>query len=187
MFYLVIITSATILIAILNFLLGYAAPFWQILLYTTVGTLSIIAVDGIFAFAIRRLTPKKWYDPLSPAFAVSEKEAKLYRKLKIKRWKDMIPELGGFTSFSKSEIKDPNDPEYLERFIVEANYGQVIHIANALLGFLIAFIPISSAPSVWIPVFAVNFFLSLLPVAVLRYTSHTLIKLYKRSKKAAVA
>ena len=59
----------------------------------------------------------------------------------------------------------------------------IIHLANAALGFLIAFIPFCSSPSIWIPVFAVNFILSLMPVAVLRYTNHTLVALYERSEK----
>ena len=116
-------------------------------------------------------------------FTVSAKERKFYTKLKIKKWKDLVPELGLFTGFSKSEIKDSDDPEYLGRFLIESNYGVIIHIANAVLGFVIAFIPICSSPSIWIPIYVVNFVLSILPVAILRYTSHTLAKLYQRSKK----
>ena len=69
------------------------------------------------------------------------------------------------------------------KFLLEANFGVIIHLENALFGFLIAFIPPCSSPSIWIPVSAVNFVLSMLPVFVLRFTSHTLKKLYIRSKK----
>lgn len=184
MFYIIIILSAVFIISLCNFLCGYSASFWDILLYTGIGTVSIIAIDGIFAFLIRRLTPKSWYTPLAKVFSVTDKEAKFYRKIKIKSWKDKVPELGGFTNFSKGEIKSPDDSEYLARFLIEANYGVIIHIANAALGFLIAFIPFCSSASIWIPIFAVNFVLSLLPVAVLRFTSHTLVKLYKRSLRS---
>lgn len=187
MFYIIIIISAVLIISLTNFLCGYPASLLEILLNTSLGTIAVIAVDGIFAFIIRRLTPISWFAPLGKIFTVSDKEAKFYRKIKIKAWKDMVPELGGFTSFSKSEISDPNDSQYLARFLTESNYGVIIHIANALLGFLIAFFPFCSSPSIWIPIFAVNFVLSLLPVFVLRFTSHTLAKLYKRSLKAAVA
>ena len=71
----------------------------------------------------------------------------------------------------------------IERFIVEANYGVIIHIANAILGALVVLIPFCSSPSIWIPIFTVNFILSLLPVAVLRYTSYTLQNLHARCVK----
>ena len=184
MLYLTIIIGGAILIAIANTLVAFS---WQLLLTNllavAIGVIAIIAQDGIGAIIIRRLTPKTWYLPERRFFTVSAKERKFYTKLKIKKWKDLVPELGLFTGFSKSEIKDSDDPEYLGRFLMEANYGVIIHIANAVLGFVIAFIPICSSPSIWIPIYVVNFVLSILPVAILRYTSHTLAKLYQRSKK----
>lgn len=184
MLYLTIIIGGAILIAIANTLAAFS---WQLLLTNlfavAIGVIAIIAQDGIGAIIIRRLTPKTWYLTERRFFTVSAKERKFYTKLKIKKWKDLVPELGLFTGFSKSEIKDSDDPEYLGRFLIESNYGVIIHIANAVLGFVIAFIPICSAPSIWIPIYVVNFVLSILPVPILRYTSHTLAKLYQRSKK----
>lgn len=184
MLYLTVIIGGAIIIILANTLFSFTL---ELLLTNTiavvVGVLAIIAQDGITALIIRRLTPKSWYLPERRFFAVSSRERKFYTKIKIKKWKDLVPELGVFTGFSKSEIKDADDPKYLGRFLVESNYGVIIHIANAIFGFVIAFIPICSAPSVWIPIFAVNFVLSILPVAILRYTSHTLAKLYQRSKK----
>ena len=184
MLYLTIIIGGAILIAIANTLVAFSRQLLLTnLLAVAVGVIAIIAQDGIGAIIIRRLTPKAWYLPERRFFTVSAKERKFYTKLKIKKWKDYVPELGLFTGFSKSEIKDSDDPEYLGRFLVESNYGVIIHIANAALGFVIEFIPICSAPSIWIPIYVVNFVLSILPVAILRYTSHTLAKLYQRSKK----
>jgi hypothetical protein len=184
MLYLTIIIGGAILIAIANTLLSFSFELllWN-LLSVAIGVAAIIAQDGIGALIIRRLTPKKWFLPERRLFTVSAKERKFYTKVKIKKWKDHVPELGLFTGFSKSEIKEADDPEYLGRFLIESNYGVIIHVANAIFGFVIAFIPICSAPSIWIPIYAVNFVLSILPVAILRYTSHTLAKLYQRSKK----
>ena len=103
--------------------------------------------------------------------------------MKVKSWVSLVPELGLFTGFHKDSLGSASDSKYLARFLLESNYGVVIHIANGILGFLIAFIPICSAPSIWIPIFVVNLILSLMPVAILRYNSHTLYKLYLRSKK----
>lgn len=153
-------------------------------LETTIYTVGVIAVDGLFAFLIRRLTPMKWYKPGRRIFSVSKKEKNFYNKIKIKSWKDKVPELGGFTSFHKNELSSSNDVEYLKRFIIESNYGVIIHVENALLGFMIFLIPMCSAPSIWIPIFAVNLVLSMLPVFVLRYVTHTLNRLYEKQIKS---
>ena len=186
MLYLIIILIATLLICGVN--LVFMVPFSLLEIATVVfstllGVVAIIAIDGISALIIRRLTPTSWYSPERKVFKVSKKERDFYKKLKIKQWKDKVPELGGFTSFHKDKLVSTDDEAYLERFILEANYGVVIHLANAILGFLIAFIPLCSSPSIWIPIVAVNFLLSLLPVAILRYTSYTLHNLYVRCNK----
>ncbi len=184
MFYIITILVSACLIIAAN--VAFFPFSWELLgsfsLSVAIGVAAVIAVDGIFALVIRRLTPTSWYHPKNELFTVSKSERELYHRLKIKKWKDLVPELGLFTGFSKSEVKDTGDSAYLERFLIESNYGMVIHTANALFGFLIMFIPRCSSPSVWIPIFAVNFVLSLMPVAVLRYTGYTLLRLYKRSK-----
>ena len=150
---------------------------------TALGALAVFLIDAISALIIRRLTPKKLYLPSKKIFKVSKRERNFYRAIKIKAWKDHVPELGGFTSFHKDKLESNSDAEYLERFIIEANYGVVIHLANALLGFLILFIPFCSSPTIWIPIFAVNFVLSILPVFILRYTLYSLQNLYSRAAK----
>lgn len=184
MYYLIAIFISIIITVFINLL--FFVPFTVEALISTAGAVCIgavaaFAIDGISAFVLRRLTPKSWYRPNRKIFTVSKKEKNFYNKLKIKAWKDKVPELGGFTSFHKNELKSESDPEYLERFIIEANYGVIIHIANALLGILVVLIPYCNAPSVCIPVILVNFILSILPVFILRYTSYTLLRLYNRS------
>ena len=185
MFYLIVIIVACALTVLANlaFVPTMSADVGRLVISVLVGTVAVIAVDGISALIIRRLTPQKWFSAERAAFAVSRGEHKLYMKMKVKKWVTLVPELGIFTGFHKDKIQSTADKEYLGRFLLEANYGVVIHLANALLGFVIAFIPLCSAPSVWIPIFAVNFILSLMPVAILRYNSYTLRRLYLRSAK----
>jgi hypothetical protein len=184
MFYIITILVCAILIILGNMVF---LPFsWELVgflsLSVAIGVVAIIAEDGLSALIIRRLTPKSLFHPRRRFFEISKPEHNFYKSIKIKKWKDLVPELGLFTGFSKSEIQSTADSAYLERFLIESNYGMVIHAANALLGFVIMFIPICSAPSIWIPIFAVNFILSMMPVAVLRHTSYTLLRLYKRSR-----
>ena len=186
MLYLIVIIVSILITTAANlafFLPHTATEAMTVLSRVTVGAISVIALDGIVALIIRRLTPQKWYSPDKRIFAVSKKERNFYNRLKIKHWKDHVPELGCFTGFHKNKLDDSGDSEYLSRFIIEANYGVIIHLANALLGFLIMLIPFCSHAGIWVPVFTINFILSILPVFVLRYVSYTLQRLYQRSTK----
>ena len=181
--YILVISIATVIIILSNLFASGNLDLNNLLwlsIDTVTGVIAIIAWDGLMAFLIRRLLPMSWFSPGKKVFQVSKNERKFYISLKIKAWKDKIPELGGFTSFHKNELTSSNDIEYLKRFIIESNYGVIIHIENALLGFLIFLIPLCSKPSIWIPIFAVNFVLSMLPVFVLRYVTYTLNRLYKK-------
>ena len=198
LFYLLTIFIAMIIIIACNV---FCVPFdaanllWTSI-NTVIGTVGVISADGIGALIVRRLLPMKWFLPEKRLFCVSKKEHNFYKAIKIKSWKDKVPELGMFTAFSKSEFKGSNDKEYLKRFVIESNYGVICHLQNALFGFVIMFIPyftsnsvVFPAPaSIWIPIACVNFVLSLLPVFILRYTTYTLKRLYdKQLKKEAAA
>ncbi len=197
LFYILVILGADVIITLLNIFIPSMSAYgllW-IAINTVVGTVGIIAVDGLGALVVRRLLPKRWFSADVKIFKVSKREQKIYKKLKIKAWKDKVPELGMFTGFSKSRVTSFDDVEYLERFIMEINYGVICHLQNALFGFLILFIPffgtdacVFPAPlTIWLPIFAVNFVLSLLPVMILRYTSHTLTRLYDKQMKSRAA
>lgn len=144
------------------------------------GTVAVIAVDGLGALLIRRLFPEKLFAPDSPVFAVGAKEQRIYRRLKINFWKDKVPELGLFTGFNKSRFEGAGDAEYLGRFLIESNYGVVIHLENALMGPLIFLFPFCRVLSIWLPIAAVNFVLSLLPAAILRYNTRPLRHMYNK-------
>lgn len=185
--YILVISISTAIIILSNFFGSGNIELNNLLhlsIDTVIGVIAVIAWDGLMAFLIRRALPMSWFSPGKKIFNVSKKEKKFYQSIKIKSWKDKIPELGGFTSFHKNELSSSNDVEYLKRFIIESNYGVVIHIENALLGFMIFLIPMCSAPSIWIPIFAVNLVLSMLPVFVLRYVTHTLNRLYEKQIKS---
>ena len=183
MFYLFTIAGATLLIALFNFLFGAAhtwLEFGSILLWTSLGTVSVITVDGLFAFIIRRL-PEKWFAPDAKAFSVPKWERNLYRKSKINVWKKHVPEWGCFTGFHKDEFRDANDPKYIGRFLLESNYGVLGHVAGAIFGFLIMLLPFLRPIAVALPIAIVNLVLSILPTMILRYNTSPLRRLYKRA------
>lgn len=147
-------------------------------LAVAVSTVSVILVDGLLAFFIRRL-PARWFHRGRRIFCVSRRECRLYVLLGVRRWKDKIPELGVFTGFRKNKIYRPKDNEYIARFILECHYGVVIHLAGAAFGFLILLLyPAAYAPWVGIPVSLVNVLLNALPTFALRYNLPKLEALY---------
>lgn len=173
--YLVIIGIANAVLMVLH--VG-SDPIWRIFLYSVGGTVAVIALDALGAFAIRQL-PQRYFDAEHCRMTISKGERQLYKKLGIKKWKNRIPELGQFTGFHKNKVTDRGDAAYLGRFILECNYGVFIHLQNALCGpLLLLFLPPSYA---WF-ISAVNFVLSLLPAFVLRYNLSTLQYLYKKAR-----
>lgn len=170
LFYIFSIVGADLLIILFNILFNkFELSLLYIILASVLGAIAVIAIDGVFAFIIRRL-PEKWFSYDKKIWNVSKAECNFYEKLGIKLWKDKILELGVFTSFSKKTIANPDSKEYMERFILESNYGAIIHIANAIFGFLVIFcFPLKLVFCFGLPISIVNAILSLLPYMILRY------------------
>jgi hypothetical protein len=188
MFYIFIIVGAMALITLANWLFDPTlATAGSLALSVLFGTVSVIAWDGIVALFIRRFPlPRRWFAPENAIFYAGKQERAFYRRIGINAWKNHVPELGGFTGFHKSEFSSPRDEEYLSRFLIESNYGVAIHLANAILGFLIIILPWCSAPAVAIPIAMVNMVLSLLPTAILRFNSAPLYHIYLRQRSKSI-
>lgn len=172
--YLSIISVCGLLIA-LFVSLAYSASFLWTLLFTALAIVIIIAVDILVA-TVCRLLPKKVANSDAKFYQVSKSEKKFYEKLKIRKWKDKIPEIGHFTGFRKNKIADPQSLEYVQRFLLEACYGELGHLFIIPFGFLI--LALFFISSTWIalaiPVACVNAVLNVLPVLVLRYNRYKL-------------
>ena len=192
MLYPLIIIISMIIITVMNILFNNMEPWYIYVIYTTALTIIVILVDGIVAWIIRNM-PKKWFDYHHKMFITSEKEKKFYKIIKVKLWKEKVPELGMFTSFRKNKISDPNNPEYLKRYILEACYGVAIHYFSVPFGFLIMLCDYKmySGSSILfltiaLPVALVNAVLILLPAFILKYNLPKLIRLYEFKKKQKV-
>ena len=166
----------------------FAAPrfgvsFWFILGAVLINVVAVIAVDGLFAFLIRRL-PEKWFGHERRFFHVSAKEKKFYEKLKIRKWKDKVPELGQFTNFHKNKVAEPRNNVYLERYMLEAAYGEVIHLAGCFLGFVIIFFyPLKYWLCFGFPVAVINLIMNILPYFILRYNFYKMKVLYRSNER----
>lgn len=168
--YLISIIGGVLLVFLFNFLFNANIQLLGLIIGCVLLPIVLIAWDGVVATFIRRALPEKWYDYKVKWREVSKKECNFYEKIGIKHWKDHVLELGVFTSFSKKKIADPRSREYMERFILECNYGWSIHLWNSLLGFLIIpCYPAAFRLPVALPGCIINFVLGMLPFMILRY------------------
>ena len=182
----VMILIAWIVIIGLNVVINipvYNFEIWYICVAVIGSTIAVIAIDGLTA-AIVRWMPNKWFNPFAKCFKVYKWEKRFYENIGIKKWKDLVPELGHFTKFRKNKIVDPNNNEYISRFLLEIVYGRVGHVASFFTGFLIIFIfPLKYAMCFGFPVAIVNIIMNYMSVAILRYNTPKLIVLYKHNKR----
>ena len=180
--YLSIIGIAMALISACNIALG-TASWYYVILSVIWYTVLCFALDGGIAIVINKM-PDRWFGVDNPLYRVSETEKKLYKKLRVRRWKDKVWELGGLGGFSKKVLKEPDDPAYIEKFIIECNKGVLTHRLSYPIGFL-PILTMLHAPflTIALPVGIVNLFLNILPTLALRYNTPKLQSMLKRMKK----
>ena len=153
---------------------------WFFVMAVVVSTVYEVVIDGLFAF-LCNMIPANWVKN-KRFFNVSKTEQKFYEKLGIRAWKDKVIELGGLGGFSKSKVDNPNNPEYIEKFLIESYKGEIDHIAGMVAGFSVIFIfPLKFAWCVGIPIAIVNVFVNMMSTMILRYNTPKLKILHKRA------
>ncbi len=181
--YMCIIALAVAAIALVA-AIAAGAGYVEVVSYTALAAIAVIFVDGVTA-AICRALPAKLANPEKSIFRVSQREKKFYEKLKIRKWKDRVPEIGQFTGFRKNKIIDPKSMEYLDRFLLECAYGEIGHIVSCVTSFLILLLfPIYRLWfAVAIPVAIVSALLNIPSYMILRYNSYKLRVLRESTAK----
>jgi len=180
--YLTVIGVAMLIISVFNIIFDTAA-WYYIVIATVFCTALQFALDGFIAIVINKM-PDGWFGVDNPAYNVTERERKLYKKLKVKRWKNKVWELGGLGGFSKGAIESPDDPRYIEKFIIECNKGVLTHRLSYPIGFLAMLtLKMPCALTVALPVATVNLFLNVLPTIVLRNNTPILKSILKKLQK----
>ncbi len=170
------------MISAVNIAVGIA-PWYYVIAAVVWCTALQFALDGFWAIAINKM-PNKWFGVENPLYRVSEWERQLYKKIKVRRWKDRVWELGGLGGFSKKVLREPDNPAYIERFIIECNKGVLTHRLSYPIGFLAMLtIPNVCAFTVALPVAIVNLFLNILPTLALRYNTPMLQAALERLKR----
>ena len=184
--YLTIIGVAMTLIAGINIACGVASPLYAAVAVVFCVVLQII-LDSVAALAIR-LTPDRLYPAESPRYRVSGWEKKLYLKLGVRAWKDHIPDLGGIGGFSKKRLQSPDDPAYIEKYVIECHKGVLTHRLCYPLGLLVMLtLPGLCALTIGLPVAVINLVLNALPTMALRYNTPMLLRMLQRMRQKQTA
>lgn len=184
--YLSTIGIAMLIIAAFNTALGISA--WYVAAISVVWCTALqFALDGTIAILINKM-PDGWFGVDNRLYHVSKWERALYKRLKVRNWKDKVWELGGLGGFSKKKVLEPNNPAYIEKFIIECNKGVLTHRLSYFVGFL-AMLTLQgvSALTVAFPVAVVNLYLNILPTLALRYNTPMLKALLLRLKRKQAA
>ncbi len=192
MLYSIVIIFCTTLISGMNMIFNplYQDQPWAYILFTIGFTVMAIVIDGIVAFVIRKM-PEKWFEKNKGIFKTGERELAFYEFLRVKKWKDYVPELGCFTGFHKNKLANPFDNKYIWRFIIESRYGVAIHFYSVPTSFLLLLLDwkmYSGESNIWLtiglPVAIVNAILIVLPAFILKYNLPRLLRIYDKNAAA---
>lgn len=175
----VIVTYSTSIIV-----LNDSMAWWSISLIALLAIVGMIAINGFVAIVCCKILPKKCFNSNFKFFKVSKKEFRFYEKLGVKKWKDKTIELGKLNGFRKNKMTDPNNPEYIQRFIVENNMGFLTHFISLIMSGLAIFImPMKFWLPMALPIAITSFILNVIPIAILRYNIPRLQILLKYSQR----
>lgn len=167
--YCLIIFICASIIAVCNAIFNKSMTLGYSIWSTVLSVVLVVLIDAITALIISRMNDKR-FNLQSKLYNISKKRSKFYEKLKIKSWKDKVIELGALNHFRKNKIKNPNNNEYLNKFLIESAKGIWVHLASMILGFLVIFLlPLKYAFCVGFYVAFVNMVLNLLPLMILQY------------------
>lgn len=185
--YSAIIIICMLIITTINYLfvpIFVDVSFLLVFLVVFICVISMVIIDVILATIARWALPSKFFSVEKKWFSASKRECRFYEFIGIKKWKDKTLELGAVTGFRKNKLGDANNNEYVKRFILEANYGIMVHIFCIVFGFLLLFaMLIYNCFWVLLPVCVVNAILNAMSLFILRYNLPKLHTLYKYNER----
>ena len=183
--YLLTIGTAMAVISFFNIMFA-TAPWYYVIIAVIWCTALQFVLDGALAILINKM-PDRWFRVDNHLYRVSRCEKELYKKLRVRLWKDKIWELGGLGGFSKKKLRSPDDHKYIEKFIIECNKGVLTHRLSYPIGFLAMLtLPNICSLTVALPVATVNLFLNILPTLALRYNTPKLRAMLRRMERKSL-
>ena len=181
-FYISIIITCIAIIITVNYFVAMPIipdfPLWLNFVGVIGTTIAVIALDALIAHICHKI--QNHINPFSRYFLVTKRQHRIYPKLGVKKFKNLLPDLGKLVKFPKGKIIDPKSKEYLYIYLLESCSGELNHLIAVFAGFLVVFIfPLKYFLCFGIPVAIVNAVLSLMPLLALRYNRYNLQSMYK--------
>ena len=141
----------------------------------------ICGVSSGVVFIITRILPKSVFNAHRIRYKTFLIERNFYNLIRVRKWKNKIPELGRLSGLKKDKLLEPNNLQYLQKFLQENCIGESLHFFSILSGLLIfLFIPANYFLSVGVVIFLTNTLLHILPIFVQRYIRPKVVKIYDR-------
>ena len=123
--YTLILATCIILVIGLNLIFNFA---WMTLLDLLI-SFAIVLLPSLFCVIGIRLLPKRWFTGDAKVYQVSEREIKFLNKIKVKTWKEKIPNIAKI-KYKSSDIQiDPKDPKFVKKLLTETCYAESLHIS----------------------------------------------------------
>lgn len=165
-YYIVGLVVSLLLVMGVNILAGAGVVYS--VLAVVLGAIFIFLLDALIAWVIHKL-PAEWFCYKKKIFQVAKRERKFYEKIDIKNWKDKVPEMGQLCNFKKDKIQS-FDATYIDKFLTETCYAEVVHIGMLCIGLLVflAF-PVDKMLAFALPLFLINAILQIPPILIQRY------------------
>lgn len=160
--------------------------FGFVLSVTLVLALFWLSVNIIVPWLVRFLVPKRFFNENALLFKERSFESTLYRKLKVVRWKDKLPDAGKLIHFQRDTLPQDINRDYINRFITECCIAELGHLTVGILGFASLFFvflfPDSNTTElfmIFLILSIMDFIIQMLFVIIQRYNRPRLIKLRK--------
>lgn len=139
----------------------------------------VLVMLGIVTLLMRICIPKKFWNCNNKLFKVEKKELYFYNKIKIKKWKELVPEMGSTGGFAKRKIVSL-EAKYLWKFLKETCFAEFMHNCVGLLGFTILFIMKPQDYYFTFPILIINLILHILPCLIQRYNRYRIKEVYDK-------
>ncbi|MCI6006883.1 MAG: hypothetical protein MRZ25_01300 [Ruminococcus sp.] len=158
--------------------------FGFVLYITLLLALFWLSINIIVPWLVRFLVPKKFFNEDALLFKERKFESALYRKLKVVKWKDKLPDAGKLIHFQRDTLPQDIDQNYINRFITECCIAELGHLTVGILGFASLFfvllIPGSNTAEplmIFLILSIMDFIIQMLFIIIQRYNRPRLIKL----------
>lgn len=162
--------TKTVLISIINIV------FWLVVFYGTAGII----------VALPEKWQKKLFDSNRRFYHVSEREMQFYRKIKLPKWKDKLPQHNA--DFEKRHLAKDITLEYLAKYIFVTCRAEIIHYVTGIVGYIsLLFSFLSENIEYWFEVYftvATAMMVGNIPFSMIqRYNRYRLKRLLERMNK----